>query len=297
MRGKRSEEGVLYIALGIEFLAMALRSATTLRQQSPQFSIAIVTNVTPRRDGRFAWTEGLVDHWEHVAVAAAQNRTIKLSMYEHSPFARTLYLDADTEVLEDISPMFRWLEHADLAMHLQPRGNRPRFSDVDLGDGTLVRDLPHWNSGVVIFRRSEAAREFFATWQAEFLRLGQAVDQVALASTMLRTPARTLAFDARWNCPPSTLRKHSWRHLGGVRIMHYMHSMPASTYAECLEILDRVARDPAVAVDATHLRDGREALARRAAKDRGNAHPRRRALKELARAARGVLRAVPARGR
>lgn len=230
----RQERGVLYVALGADFLAMALQSAATLRRTSPTLGIAVVTNVSPRTSDEFDWTRATVDVWEFLDVASTENRSVKLEMYERSPFLRTLYLDADTSVLSDIEPMFAWLDHHDLALHLQPRGARPRVADILLADGLRLGDVPHWNSGVVLFRRGADAQEFFATWQAEFRRLGVPFDQAALAATMLRSSARVLTFDARWNSPTTTLTKYDWSHLGGVRIHHYMHGMPLETLEECL---------------------------------------------------------------
>ncbi len=63
-----ASDGVIYVAVGPEFLAMALRSAQSLRATNPEFGIALVTNVGPRQGTAFAWTIDLIDHWEHVTL-------------------------------------------------------------------------------------------------------------------------------------------------------------------------------------------------------------------------------------
>ncbi len=164
-------------------------------------------------------------------------------MYTRSPFMRTLFLDADTIVLGDLGPMFGWLDRHDVALHLQPHGPRAGWATVALEHGRTVGDLPHWNSGVVLFRRSEAAARFFARWQDAFHRLGPPVDQLALAETVMASDAHVLAFDARWNSPMSTMQKFDWTSIGGIRILHYMHRIPSDTLNECLAILDRLHAD------------------------------------------------------
>ncbi len=285
MQDERGAQGVLYVALGVEFLAMALASATTLRRMSPELGVALVTNVGPRDEARFTWTTALVDHWQYIEVDARANRETKLLMYELSPFRRTLYLDADTEVLADISPMFAWLEHADIALHLQPRGARPGAANINLDQEMLVGDLPHWNSGVILFRRTPNVRAFFSEWQEEFARLDESIDQAALASTMMRSTARVLTFDMRWNCPPSSARKYDWEHLGGVRILHYMRGMPDPTLQACLGIFKRLTDEPGVADDSASIRLARERLVQRATQNCVREGPRGRSVRDRLRAA------------
>lgn len=238
-----SGDGVLYVALGEAFLAMALHSARTVRQHSPTLGIAIVTNVADRVDSAFAWTAPLVDHWQHIPVEQGRNRAAKLRMYESSPFARTLYLDADTAALADIRPMFAWLDTHDVALHLQPKGPPQGLADVVTAQRLRLGDMPHWNGGVIGFRRSPAAQRFFGAWTEAFSRLGLPVDQAALAETVWSTDAWVLAFDARWNAPTSAARRLADSAVGGARILHYMHGMPPEILESCVEIAERVAAD------------------------------------------------------
>jgi hypothetical protein len=194
-----SDLGVIYLAFGRPFLAMGLCSIASIHRTNPQVPVCVVTNVCEAPPAGFPWREGF-DHWTFVSRRNAENRLLKTAIYEWSPFEKTLYLDCDTVVVGDMSLMSFFLDYFDMAMRLT-RGQFFRGrKDGLIFDGTMqCHRLPHWNGGVVAFRKGEPARDFFSMWNASYKKLGVKRDQPSLAETVFKSTCRVMPLDERWN--------------------------------------------------------------------------------------------------
>lgn len=141
-----------------------------------------------------------------------QSRTVKLRMDSISPFDQTLFLDADTLVMADPTPLFDLLQHAPLwmAMDVGPRTvtevlDHPYFKRNCSTDALVALQrlqhrnphAPHFNSGVVLFDRSTGS--FFEAWCRAWASLPPGQDQVALMLTSAQTGTRPSLLSSRWN--------------------------------------------------------------------------------------------------
>jgi len=157
-----------------------------------------------------------------VSVAGNQedNRQVKASILEYSPFAKSIFIDSDTVVLGDLVEGAKYLEYFDVAARLNPYPQERRGKgDVTIFEGLTVRDCPHWNSGVLLFRRSAAAQDFFARWAENYALLRNPYDQVAFVKTVFEHGARVLSLDARWNATDPIVGRRGWRR--STKIFHY----------------------------------------------------------------------------
>jgi len=191
-----AEEGALYVAYGERAREQARVGINSLREQAPGLPVAIVS------DSPFPGADHSIIHVEVDRGARAQ----KTRIYSLSPFRRTLFLDADTRVLASPVPGFALLQYADLVLAQDPRKS---FADVTWPDlnreemAATRKELasPHlcyFNSGVVLFRRSERNRRLFQRWHQEWKRW-QRHDQMALLRAMQQEPVRLMAMRHPWN--------------------------------------------------------------------------------------------------
>jgi len=166
-----------------------------------------------------------------VAAPRSSNRWVKTSQHDFSPFVTTLYVDCDTEFLEDPEASLRSLDGIDLAMrkHVEPLPPRSPKGRLKVYDGTPASRMPHWNSSVIVYRRTRAVEEFFAFWHAAFIRQGVRYDQISLVEAALAAGPVLHSVD-RFDF-----------------IQHYASRMPSSVAVSCRAIsrelfrgLDRV---------------------------------------------------------
>ena len=230
---QQDDRGVLYVAFGWPYLLLALESMRSVRRVCPGLPIAVVTSpdLTPVLPEELL---GLADHWRTVDLPAEENRQVKTSADQYSPFRRTVMLDADTLVVNDLRPMFAGLDHFDIGFKL----NDVRLGSagqVDKGDMLVldgrwrVDDLPHWNGAVCLFRTSPATRDFFATWNQRFSEIGSRYDQVSLVDALFLSAVRLISFDYRWNSPAKSYRNS--RKGPDVVIVHYGSDVPDEVLA------------------------------------------------------------------
>lgn len=137
-------------------------------------------------------------------------RIAKISMYDLAPEAwqYVLYLDADTELVADVSVIFDWLSDGwQLVICKNPgkyhelwRMARP--DNKEETDATFTelggRDLLQLNGGVMAFRRCPEVACFFELWREEWERWGGR-DQAALHRALWRQPLRVLVLGNEWN--------------------------------------------------------------------------------------------------
>lgn len=207
-RLENREYGVVYLAFGPPYLVLAYNSIASLKAVSPEIPVCVVVDkktsalIRTPPDG---WSSE--DAFLVVDESIEQNRYVKTSLNQYSPFDKTLFLDADTVVTDDISEVFSYLESFDLCIRLYGSGPKRGVtrSALPLLDGRYqVSDLPHWNSGVIAFKKCEEVDVFFSSWNAAYdihrREMQVWTDQGALVEAIFRTKARVLSLDSRWNC-------------------------------------------------------------------------------------------------
>jgi hypothetical protein len=222
--------GVIYVALGRPYLAMALSSFASLRHTNPQVPACVITNAkaSPPRESRL-WSKR--DVWRFVQNEDAENRQIKTLINRWTPFDRTLFLDCDTLVLADIHIVEFFLEHFDLCMRV---GNYFMSDRAKLFGGKVqVSQLPHWNSGVIGFRRSPEVDDFFSQWNSLYAELAAHRDQVSLIEAVFKSDCRILSLPEIWNGPDRHLALS--RHRRALRIWHYKSDIDARLRRRIIE--------------------------------------------------------------
>lgn len=206
-----AEEGALYIVYGEKAVHQAQQSLASLKMVAPKVKVAAI------HDGAFKGADINIIHVEVDKGARAQ----KTRMYSLSPFRRTLFLDADTKLLDSPATGFGLLQYGDVVLaqdriRIFSQQEWPGLDPDELE--TTKRELPagaelcYYNSGVFFFSRSERNRRMFQTWHEEWLRW-QRQDQPALMRAIQREPVKIVSMRAPWNT-----------HIGGAaKFVHHMH--------------------------------------------------------------------------
>ncbi len=191
-----AEEGILYVAYGEKAIANVENSIRLVKNFAGKLPIAVIS------DKRVEGADYLIRHIEVDAGA----RAMKTRMYSLSPFRKTLFLDADTEMQSDPMHGFKMLENFDLVMAQDPvrifnQTKWPGLVHEEVKEtikATGGGEFLYYNSGVMFFRRSEANKKLFQAWNEEWTKWARQ-DQPALFRAMYRNPVRIAPMRAPWN--------------------------------------------------------------------------------------------------
>lgn len=152
-------EGIVYSCTGDSYVAEAIRSARSSLTHNRLPHLLFASADADRALADIDPAEGLsVARFEPSANPYAD----KIANMRRSPFARTLYLDSDTYVVEEIAHVLELLDHYDMAAAYAPayRG---------LTDPELPPAFYELNTGVVAWRASEHVTAFMRDWEETYL--------------------------------------------------------------------------------------------------------------------------------
>ncbi|WP_157955134.1 hypothetical protein [Halomonas denitrificans] len=226
--------GAIYVAMGRPYLAMTLLSIKTLKSVSPAMPVTVITNVEI--------TTSIVDFLSEdidtiilVDLDTEENRNIKSRLHEYSSYEKAIFLDSDTLIMKDLSVGEFLLDHFDVAMRVNPYPQeRKGKGDVSILGGELVSSLPHWNSGVILFKKSEAVNHFFSKWNKCYNSIGVKYDQVSLVEAVFKSDVRFLGLEKRWNDTDPFLNRKKW--LKSVRVFHYASNISNNLKQQILDM-------------------------------------------------------------
>lgn len=201
----RGRAGVFYVAYGPPARECVVGAVKSWKRWMPEAPVAVVSDSLvpdlPLGEGDSFIQQPDMD------IGA---RGVKVRIDELAPrhWDYVLYLDADTEIVADVSFLFDALADGwELVIcknpakyHTTRRMGRPDNSEeVEVTFNQLgSRDLLQWNGGVFAFRRNGRTAAFFQRWVAEWQRWGSR-DQAALLRAMWRNPLRVYTLGNEWN--------------------------------------------------------------------------------------------------
>jgi len=194
--------GVYYVAYGEPARECAVRAIRSFKKHMPDgVEVALVSD-TPLDAGE----DIFIQHDD----SDIGGRSVKTQMYDLAPahWEYVLYLDADTEVVADISFLFQVLEDGWSVVCCTNPGKYVSTAEMrrpDNGDEVNetfkvmgAEELLQLNGGVMAFRRSEQTARFFREWHREWQRYG-ARDQAALDRALYTEPIRVYVLGNEWN--------------------------------------------------------------------------------------------------
>jgi hypothetical protein len=207
----KAGRGVLYMVWGDEIEAMLQRSIASVKLHHPELPVEIV-----RLDGRGDDPMLLLQ---------------KARMAERTPFAETLFLDADTVVLDRLDFGFESATRYGLACCICESPWARRYRGL-----AASGDLIEYNTGVLFF--TEKAKPVFDLWPmlaAEidsaslFAKDGKPVvmpanDQASFAAAVERAGAPPFVLPLNWNYRPEFQKSF----FGPIKVWHCYLEVPAA---------------------------------------------------------------------
>lgn len=175
--------GVTYVAFGADYVEEAETSARSLKDCMPATNVALVTDaavdadvfddvVQVERD-----REGYEPTFLHV---------------ESTPYDRTVHLDADTYVTDDISELFDLLDRFDFLA-----ARAPYREQVPVDVPAAFTEL---NGGVVGFNSNLTVDRFFSQWREEYDRMNTDKEQPAFRKALYHSDIEFYVLPPEYNC-------------------------------------------------------------------------------------------------
>ncbi|MBD2077248.1 hypothetical protein H6F86_25895 [Phormidium sp. FACHB-592] len=204
--------GVVYCAVRSPlYLEAALISALALRQLEPDLPIVLLSDFERLESlglERFHLTcQRVVLPTVGLRPQSMASRWVKTHLPEWSPFAETLYLDADVLPIQPIEPIWECLQAGSLALAVDVNGTLAQCDHVAAVEKAYTlqqcaADSLQWNGGVMLWQRCPAVLTLFETWQVEWQRWQQH-DQLALLRSLQTTALPVVELPNVYNFPAS----------------------------------------------------------------------------------------------
>lgn len=199
-----SEKGVIYVVTGPKdsYWEEAMLSIESLRRFNPDIPVTVFTD--------------RIRPVEHQGVSVVEIPEPKLSFYDkwigikNAPYYKTLYLDTDTYICDDLSDIFLMLDYFSLLICFDLTYYKRYCVKQEQMYG-VPTSFPIFQAGVIAFRRDEAFEKFLIRWEEIFwneihTKAGVDDDQAALRialykDTSLRFMVLPYEFNMRLSGP------------------------------------------------------------------------------------------------
>jgi len=188
-----NKNGIIFSAYGQEARNEALACIESIRRAIQNYKLDIGIAVSSDDIAAFRL---YADFFEE-KYDSPFGRLAKLSADRWTPFQNTLYLDADTRVNGDISPIFQMLETGfEFVATLSPQQGKNWLWHIDkterLATESAIGYLPiQLQGGVWGFRKTNNTRKFFANWRKAWKKYPDNYpDQAALTWAIHHSPMK-----------------------------------------------------------------------------------------------------------
>ena len=145
----KTEQGLLYVAKGEKYIQEAAKSARSAKEAMNDISITIIAD----KETDHTVFDNLIVRKELVGDPS------EASLYfDESPYDKTIYLDTDTHILDDIKEIFDILDNFDIAAAHSP--GRYTKANPEYYFEEIPEPLPDFNRGVVGYKKSTEVDDF-----------------------------------------------------------------------------------------------------------------------------------------
>lgn len=173
------KQGIIYCATGKKYINEAEISVKSLRDYNHDLNVSIFID-----DLNFLNKESDLFNSIHVIKNPEYSFGDKISTIENTPYEKTIFLDTDTIIADDISELFHILKRYDMAIAHIPLKNRK---------------YPEFNTGVIAYNLNHRTKKFFRLWNENYDRATHNNDQISFLMTMSNTSISTFILPPKYN--------------------------------------------------------------------------------------------------
>jgi hypothetical protein len=181
------KSGIMLVAVGESHTAAACEAARSVRKHSPTLLIDIFTDSPQNCDFAF----------DRIHKVDSPHIRSKVDYMHRSRFARTLYLDNDIRIVNDITEAFQLLDRFDIAASHAHARNRTEVKTV--WRRNLPDAFPQLNSGVLLFRNTPNVLALLQEWQRRYHSEGFKKDQVVLRELLWTSDLQIYVLPPEYN--------------------------------------------------------------------------------------------------
>jgi Nucleotide-diphospho-sugar transferase len=188
------------------YLEAALISAIVFRQLNPNIPVTLICD-RPITDPITLQNYGItVIEVSTQPGSGFQSRNLKTRLFDLSPYTETLYIDSDILPLKPIDPIWAYFDQADMVMALDRLPTIGECDHIGTVEKTYtLESLPasttHYNSGVMLWRKTPVTQALFWQWQQEWTRF-QKQDQLALVRAIAQIQLPIAQLPVNYNTSP-----------------------------------------------------------------------------------------------
>ncbi|WP_436903774.1 glycosyltransferase [Halovenus halobia] len=196
-----TECGIIYIAMGRNFVEEAVLSAESVQKKNSKIPITIFTDHKISKDV-----------FDNVIVVDDPDYGFrdKINYLRKSPYEKTIFLDTDTYVAGDISELFSILDRFDIGAAHNNDHQRREANEVAL----VPESFPEYNTGVITFR-TDAVQNLSKEWK-EAYSMEHSHDQPSFRKAVYESDLRLATIPPEYNC----LFRYPGHSVGEVKIFH-----------------------------------------------------------------------------
>lgn len=184
------DKGFLYVANNIKYLTEAKYSIESLKVYNTH-PVAIVTTKELASQVDFA-DQVIINN--DIARYSYLSKVIGL---KYSPFDRTVFLDTDTYVCDNLDELFEVLDLFDLATTQEAKKHTLGKEKLEGLKYKFV--IPEYNSGVIVFQKKTALFEMFDNWMKKCLELELRIDMPGLREAIIESKLRVHILPEEYN--------------------------------------------------------------------------------------------------
>lgn len=245
----RPATGVVYLALNDSYRDLTAASVSALRRYGYQGPVRVVSD-------KAGWLSPGLGCEDSIVPAVGDGYAVRYYKTQLLRFAYdwTLFLDSDAIPVSGIDGIWEFLADCHLAMSpdMYPLVGdlieKDRTSGYWQDEYDLMLRLgqarqPHFNSGVMLFRKSVGIGRLFAAWHREW-QCFRGRDQLALTRAMASTGIWARPMPGTWNCAAGIFSSVREAQDAGIKIMHFWSSHRRLMTNKLVSVLQDVTTYP-----------------------------------------------------
>jgi len=199
MRDVDGTKGILYIAIGEKYINQAILSAKITKSNiGSDINITLVTT-EPVECPYIDQVKPVLD------TDIESDRLIKQSKVSgllETPYEKTLYMDTDAYVIENVDEIFEMLETIDLALAIDPTEFGLRHLNMNPDD--IPNCFPEYDTAVIAYKNKRNVQSFIQDWKTYHSDASIERDQVSFRATLFRNSEKI-----KFSCLSKPLYNHS----------------------------------------------------------------------------------------